>query len=102
MSQLKSGTTEIISLKLPPETLTKLREKATENGLTLEAYLGQLAEREARNGTPSSTSSPATFDEILAPVRAGFAESGASDDELDALFEEAREEVWREKQGPES
>lgn len=39
-----------------------------------------------------------TLDEILAPFRKEVEESGMTDDELDALFEEAREEVWREKQ----
>jgi hypothetical protein len=38
-----------------------------------------------------------TFDEILAPVRAGFAESGLSEEELESLREEAREEVWQER-----
>jgi hypothetical protein len=38
-----------------------------------------------------------SFDEILAPIRRTFQESGMSDDDLDALFEEAREEVYQER-----
>ncbi|MCI0489011.1 MAG: hypothetical protein L0229_20655 [Blastocatellia bacterium] len=37
------------------------------------------------------------FDEILAPIRKTFQESGMSEDELEALFEEAREEVYQEQ-----
>ena len=38
-----------------------------------------------------------TFDEILAPIRKTFQESGVSEVDLDALFEEAREEVYQER-----
>ena len=34
-----------------------------------------------------------SFDEILAPIRKTFQESGASDADLEVLFEEAREVV---------
>lgn len=83
-----------VTVHLPLETERTLREKAVSAGVTLEVYLQKLAQRDAENGTPRA----ATFDEILAPVREGFAESGMSKDELTALFEEAREEVWQEKQ----
>jgi hypothetical protein len=46
---------------------------------------------------PMGSARPATLDEILAPIREGFTESCLSD-ELTALFEEAREDVWGEKQ----
>ena len=81
-----------VTVHLPPETERTLREKATSAGVTLEAYLRTLAERDAGG------SRTATLDEILAPVREGFAEGGVTEDELTALFEEARDEVWREKQ----
>ena len=38
-----------------------------------------------------------SFDEILAPIRKGFQESGMSEDEIMEMFEEAREEVYQEK-----
>jgi hypothetical protein len=37
-----------------------------------------------------------SFDEILAPIRRTFQESGMSEDDLDALFDEARDEVYQE------
>lgn len=83
-----------VTVHLPRETERTLREKAASTGVTLEMYLQKLAQRDAENGTPRAK----TLDEILAPVREGFAESGMSEDELTALFEEAREEVWQEKQ----
>jgi siderophore synthetase component len=82
-----------VTVHLPPETERTLREKATSAGVTLEAYLRELAERDATRSARA-----ATLDEILAPVREGFAESGMTEDELTVLFEEARDEVWREKQ----
>jgi hypothetical protein len=42
-----------------------------------------------------------SFDEILAPIRRTFQESGMSEDDLDALFEEAREEVYQERKARE-
>jgi hypothetical protein len=38
-------------------------------------------------------------DHALAPFRRQLEESGISDDELGAFFEEVREEVWQEKHG---
>jgi hypothetical protein len=97
-----------VTITLPPETEEKLRRRAAESGQTLEAYLQQLAERHASSGNVKPAHEPAserTFDQILAPVREGFAKSGLTDEELTDLFEEAREEAWREKQqrqkGPE-
>ena len=84
-----------VTVILPPDTERKLREKAVSAGLTLETYLSRLAETDATNGTPQRK---ATFDEILAPIRKGFAESGMTEDELTELFQEARQEVWQENQ----
>jgi len=42
-----------------------------------------------------------SFDEILAPIRRTFQESGMSEDDLDALFEEARDEVYQERKSSE-
>jgi hypothetical protein len=49
------------------------------------------------NGSPPRREDR-TFDEILAPFRQSVAESGMTDEELDALFQEAREEVWQQWQ----
>jgi hypothetical protein len=42
--------------------------------------------------TPSKT-----FDEILAPIREGWRQSGMAEDEITALFEETRDEVRKER-----
>ncbi len=90
-----------VTITLTPETEERLRRRAAESGQTLETFLQQLVEREAGGGTAAPETPPPaarTFDDILAPVRKGFAESGMTDEELTALFEEAREEVWQERQ----
>jgi hypothetical protein len=40
---------------------------------------------------------PRSFAEILAPVREQFAASGMTEEELDALIEEVREDIWKER-----
>lgn len=40
---------------------------------------------------------PPTIDEILEPIRKQFVESGMTEEDLDALIDEAREEVWQAK-----
>ncbi len=42
-----------------------------------------------------------SFDEILAPIRRTFQDSEMSEDDLDAFFEEAREEVYQERKARE-
>jgi hypothetical protein len=90
-----------VTLVLPSEAEQRLREKADKHGLTLEAYLQRLAEQDAfeDTGRPSGEEAmpPSTFDEILAPLRRGFAESGLTEEEVNSLLSEAREEVWRER-----
>jgi hypothetical protein len=39
-----------------------------------------------------------TLDEVLAPVREEFEQSGMTEDNLARLSEELREKVWQEKQ----
>ena len=90
-----------VTVNLPTETERRLREKAESAGLSLEGYLGQLAEKDATNGA-TSTSRPLTFDEILAPVREEALGSPMSDEEIKALVEQTREELWQEKQARKS
>ncbi len=85
---MKTETIEITGL--PSGTINALQKKAGEIGQTTANYLRNLIEAELL--------APQSFDEILAPMRQGFTESGMSDAELDSLFEEAREEVWRTQQ----
>jgi plasmid stability protein len=82
-----------LTLTLPPETEKKLRERAAHTGQEVVALARELIER-------GLVAAP-TIDEILAPFRQDVAASGLSDAELDTLFEEEREAVWREGRGGE-
>ncbi len=69
----------------------------------------QLAERAKNSGHPDVAEyvkglinkdlTAPSLDEVLRPMRAEFEASGMTDEELDSLVEETREEVWQEKQG---
>jgi len=87
-----------VSLEMPADVERRLREKARHSGQTLEAYLQQLVARHALSDAEPPSPAPKSFDEILAPVREGFAETGMTEGELAELFEEAREEAWQERQ----
>ena len=45
----------------------------------------------------SSVRGSRTFDQILAPIREGFARSGLTEDEIMSDFQEARQEVRQER-----
>ncbi len=79
-----------LTLHLPPETAAWLRARAAARGQDVAAYLQQLIEEDRRTEPP--------LKEILAPLRKDVEESGVTDEELDALVEEIREEIWQEKQ----
>jgi hypothetical protein len=98
-----------VTIDLSPETEKRLAELAARSGQSVQRYLEQLVERETRAGngsdrvapTPPGVSAPGvgmTVDEALAPFRRQVQESGLTDEELRAFFEEVREEVWRERQ----
>ena len=93
-----------IIVSLSPETEKKLRERAALIGQTVEGFVQKLLEREVLgvNGGPEAASpgpgAVQSLDEILAPIREGFEKSGLTDDELAALVEEVREEIWQDKQ----
>jgi hypothetical protein len=93
-----------ITINLTPETEKKLQELAAHAGQSLERYIEQLAEKEVRaaNGRPTGLQSSgeaaipleaATFDQILAPVREEFEESGMTEEEIDRLLRESLDEV---------
>ncbi len=77
-----------ITIDLPSEVEIALQKKATADGKDVRNYIEDSLRKLALQ--PS-------LDEILAPFRREVAESGITDDELDALVEEAREEIYQEK-----
>ncbi len=79
-----------ITVDLAPDLEAQLHQRAVEKGCNVKDYVEQLIE--------CDLSAKHSLKEILAPSRRGFEESGMTEEELTALFEEAREEVWREKQ----
>jgi predicted transcriptional regulator len=79
-----------LTLELPAETERELSALAKVSGRTPEAVAAELLERHL---------ALRTMDEILAPFRKEVAESGMTEAELDAFFQEVRQEVWDEQQG---
>ncbi len=82
-----------LTLVLSEPVERRLAERAAKDGKSVEALATELIERAV------APEREKTFAEIMAPFRQSFAESGTTEEELDALIEEAREEVWQEKHG---
>jgi len=81
--------TRTIEIPLPEELLRRVDEKARSTGLQREAYIRAVLSKDVA-GEPS-------ISEILASFRDQVAASGISDEELDRLFAEARDELYAEK-----
>ena len=81
-----------ITIGLSSEEEIRLRERATRTGQDLAGYVRDLIARDLHV--------PEGADRALAPFRAQVEESGLTEDELDDLFEEVRNDIWSEKQPP--
>jgi predicted DNA-binding protein len=79
-----------VNLRLSREAQRKLAERAALSGRPLADYLSEVVEQ--------AITQP-TADELLAPFREQVAQSGASDEELDAFYEDLRNKVWEAQQG---
>ncbi|HZW34124.1 MAG TPA: hypothetical protein VFF52_25595 [Isosphaeraceae bacterium] len=79
-----------ITISLNPEQERRLAKRAAQAGQEVTAYVHHLIDRDlgAEN-----------LDAILAPVRRNFERSGLTDEDLTALVEEVREDIWREQHG---
>lgn len=85
-----SAQTETIEITgLPEGTREAIRELSQSKGKGADEYLRTLIEAEL---------SQQTFAQILAPIREGFRKSGMTEEQFDALFEEARQKVHQEQQ----
>ena len=78
-----------ITIDLPSEVETALQEKASADGKDIQNYIEELLKKQALR--PS-------LDEILAPVRKDFEESGMNEEDLNEFFDDLRDKVWQEKQ----
>ena len=76
-------------IELPPDLDEKLRRLAVAAGKDATTFAREALEEKLRG--------PRTLDEILAPFRAQAAQSGMTDQEMDAFYEELRDEVCNEK-----
>jgi hypothetical protein len=81
-------------ITVPDEAKVALEQRARERGCSnVATYVERLITTDLLAAQP--------FDEILVPVRQTFHASGVTEDELDALFAEAREEVYHEQKNAE-
>jgi hypothetical protein len=71
-----------VTLELEPEVESLLEKRARAEGCDVKGYVERLVAKEVNCDQ--------TFDEILAPFRDAVERSGISDEELHALFTEAR------------
>lgn len=78
-----------LTIELPEAVERKLADHASRSGRTAAAFAAELIEK--------AMSPEKTLAEILAPFREEFADSKMTEEEWDALIEEAREEVWQEQ-----
>jgi hypothetical protein len=61
-----------VTIHLAPDAVDSLRTKASRAGLTVEAYLGQLAERDAASAPePAAELSAGEFERLLDDLSAG-------------------------------
>jgi chromosomal replication initiation ATPase DnaA len=89
---LRTRAEMTITIDLKPDEERWLSERAARNGEDVGSYIQRLIAREIQ--------APArTLEEVLAPVRQQFEESGMTDEELAALVEEVREDIWQEEHG---
>lgn len=81
--------TMTLTIEVPQSLGAILKEKAKNQGKDVAEYVENLIEKDIE--------SKKTLDEILAPIRRNFAESGMTEDDLDALIESERQAMWEEK-----
>ncbi len=87
---MKMDTATIEVAGLPDAIVKALDERANEVGTTPMEYVRFLLVEDL--------SRPPSLRSLYAPVREQIKASGTSDDELDALLKEAREEAFQERQ----
>jgi predicted transcriptional regulator len=80
-----------LTIDLPAELEKALRQQAADTGQDVRAFVLQAVREKIARARP--------FDEICAPFARAVESTGITDEEFERFFEEAREEVWQEKQG---
>lgn len=80
--------TSTITIAIEEGTEHLIEARASTRDQSVEQYVRSLIVKDILN-------SP-TWDEVVTPIRQGFAESGLSEDELLAIIEQEREALWKE------
>jgi hypothetical protein len=75
----------MVNIQRPDALATRLENEAQLRGVDASQFASQLIERALTR--PSA-------DEILAPFRKQVGDSGLTDEQLDALFQGARQSAW--------
>lgn len=81
-----------LTIELPADTERLLSTRAQAAGKTVEEYTRELLVKLAK-------APPRPWAEIVAPIAADFAASGMTEEDLDNLVEEVREEIYFEQHG---
>ena len=76
-----------LTLKLAPETVKKLREKAARAGQTLEAYLEQLAAESAAGGSAATLSANEWAVQFRAWIASHQSLATPADDSRESIYE---------------
>ena len=80
-----------LTINLSPELEEKLQARASAQGQEVAEFVVETLVERLRDQP--------TADDLLAPFRLHVETSGQTDEELEAFFEEVRDEVWLEKHG---
>lgn len=81
--------TMTLTIQVPRNIGIKLEERAKIQGKETVEYIEDLIEKDLERRQ--------TLDEILAPVRKNFADSGMTEEDLDTLIESERQAMWEER-----
>jgi len=80
-----------LTIDLPTELEQTVRQQAARRGQDVSGFVLQAVEEKVAKAR--------TIDEICQPIANAVAASGMTETEFNDFFEEARNEVWQEKQG---
>lgn len=89
---MTSTDPSVISITLPEPTRSLLKKRADASGVDMAELAGQMIQDALQ---PRTIPAGADLDAILRSVRDRFDASGMTDDDLDALVDETREELRR-------
>ncbi len=78
-----------VTIEFPPDIEATLRERLARGPQNVTAFVVEAVREKLSRSQ--------TLDEICAPFAQSVATASVADDELDQLFEEARENVWQAK-----